>query len=274
MRAVVRARSRRARRPSLVRAARRGAGLGGARAQRADPAGPAGAAVAGAVPSAAGVRPSWPACCRSPLVAAAGAVAVGGVQPGAVREPGAADHQRRHHPGWAPTATDATAGDSIGGWNVLCVRRRPELSRRDEEPSVRSARQRSFAVDYVRDAPERGAGSGAGQGGAHAGSARACTTSCIRTWARSAPMGGVGWHRVVLGDGGRLGVRRAAAGSPKPVAAAPAVLVVLCTTVLFYGGHRIRSSAEPIAGVVQRSCRGCRRRSRCAVGAHSYGDPP
>jgi 4-amino-4-deoxy-L-arabinose transferase-like glycosyltransferase len=135
-------------------------------------------------------------------------------------------------------------GSGTGGWNLICVISEPQFSA-DEEPSVRSARLRSLALDYAR---------------AHAADI----------------------PRVMLARVGRTldvyGVRdliRADVGEERPRlwawAGVPAfwllaltspwgarrlarrerwllllpVATVLFTTVVFYGGHRIRSTAEP-----------------------------
>ncbi len=136
------------------------------------------------------------------------------------------------------------SGRSIGGWDVLCVLG-DEAYRSNEEPSVRSARQRDVAIDYVRahlsDVP------------------RVVLARVGRTldlhglpdlvhqdvgeerpeWAAWAGIASF-WMMAVASVFGarRLGRRN------RWLFLLPC-LVVACTTVLFYGGHRIRSSAEP-----------------------------
>jgi 4-amino-4-deoxy-L-arabinose transferase-like glycosyltransferase len=135
-------------------------------------------------------------------------------------------------------------GGDTGGWSVLCVLGDPEF-RSDEEPSVRSARQRSMAVQYVRE---------------HLGDMPRVVAARIgRTldlyglqdllhqdvgeerprWA--AWVGVVSfWPTAVLAVIGARSLRR----RTRWLLLLP-VLVVATTTILFYGGHRIRSSAEP-----------------------------
>lgn len=135
-------------------------------------------------------------------------------------------------------------GGGIGGWSVLCVVGDPEY-RADEEPSVRSTRQRSLAVQYMRE---------------NAGDVPKVVAARI---GRTLDLYGL--NDLVHQDVGEERPRWAAwvgIVSFWPTAAAAAwgarhvrrrtrwlltlpVLVVAVTTVLFYGGHRIRSSAEP-----------------------------
>ncbi len=135
-------------------------------------------------------------------------------------------------------------GDQIGGWTLDCIGSDPDY-RPDEEPSVRSARQRSLAVHYVRD---------------HLGDVPKVVAARLgRTldlyglgdlvhqdvgeerprWAAWAGVVSFWLMAVASVFGARLLRRR-----DRWLLLLP-VLVVVCTTVLFYGGHRIRSSAEP-----------------------------
>jgi 4-amino-4-deoxy-L-arabinose transferase-like glycosyltransferase len=135
-------------------------------------------------------------------------------------------------------------GGDAGGWSVLCVTLDPDY-RPDEEPSVRSARQRSLAFAYVgdhlSDVPKVAA-------------ARVLRTLDLyglpdllhqdvgEERARWAAWVGIVmfWAMAVLSVfGARRLSRRAWSLLLLPV------VVVLFTTVVFYGGHRIRSTAEP-----------------------------
>lgn len=136
-------------------------------------------------------------------------------------------------------------GESLGGWTLGCVLGDP-LYRMDEEPSVRSARQRSMAVRYVRD---------------HLGDVpRVVLARMGRTldlyglsdlihqdvgeerprWAAWAGVASF-WLMAVAAAFGARRLRR----RDRWLLLLPCGVVV-CTTVLFYGGHRIRSSAEPV----------------------------
>ncbi len=134
-------------------------------------------------------------------------------------------------------------GPAAGGWSLDCVLNDPDYSQ-DEEPSVRSARQRSMAVEYVGD---------------HLGDVpRVVAQRLARTFDL------YGWSNLVAQDVGEERPRWASwAGIATfwllaPLAAvgvwrtsrrvrwlllAPMV-VTLVTTVLFYGAHRFRSTAE------------------------------
>lgn len=139
---------------------------------------------------------------------------------------------------------DTYSGEVLGGWSLNCVIADPDYQY-DEEPSVRSSRQRAIAVSYVRqhltDVPK-------------VVLARVGRTLDLHglsdlvhqdvgeerpEWVAWAGIGSF-WLMAVASIVGarRLGRRH------RWLLLAPFV-VVLCTTVLFYGGHRIRSSAEP-----------------------------
>ena len=139
---------------------------------------------------------------------------------------------------------DTYSGEVLGGWSLVCVVADPDYQY-DEEPSVRSARQRAIAVSYVRnhltDVPKvvvarvgrtldlHGLGDLVHQ---DVGEERP-------EWVAWAGIGSFWLMAVASAFGARLLSRR-----DRWLVFAPGV-VVLCTTVLFYGGHRIRSSAEP-----------------------------
>jgi 4-amino-4-deoxy-L-arabinose transferase-like glycosyltransferase len=135
-------------------------------------------------------------------------------------------------------------GDTIGGWTIECVVADPAF-RPDEEPSVRSVRQRGMAVDFVTQ---------------HLGSVPKVVAARL---GRTLDL--YGFEGLVSQDVGeerpRWGVWAgiaafwvlaplAAFGATRTARRARMLLllpvaVVLVTTVLFYGAHRIRSSAEP-----------------------------
>ena len=146
---------------------------------------------------------------------------------------------------WLGSNCDATyGGEGMGGWNLTCVLADPNY-RMDEEPSVRSARQRSMAVNYVRghlaDVPSV----------VLARVGRTLDVHGLRNlvrqdvgeerpeWAAWAGIVSFWMMAVASVFGARRLSRRIRWLLLLPI------LVVACTTVLFYGGHRIRSSAEP-----------------------------
>jgi len=141
------------------------------------------------------------------------------------------------------------SGDHKGGWSLSCVVNDP-LYRVDEEPSVRSARQRTLAREYATD---------------HLGELPGVVVARL---ARSLDLYDLG--NLVHQDVGEERYRWAAwAGivswwalaplavigflrSPwrfRPLLALPAVTVTLVTAV-FYGAHRIRSPLEPVVVVL------------------------
>jgi hypothetical protein len=138
---------------------------------------------------------------------------------------------------------DVYHGTDLGGWSIFCVT--DANYRQDEEPSVRSARQRSQALHYVRS---------------HLRSLpRVATARVARTLdlygfsnlvhqdtGEERPEWAV-WAGIVmfwlLAAAAILGARRA--NRRLRWLLAQPMLVALATTVLFYGAHRIRSSAEP-----------------------------
>lgn len=135
-------------------------------------------------------------------------------------------------------------GEQLGGWTLLCLPFDAAYSP-DEEPSVRSARQRRIGVDYaldhVADWPEVVA--------ARVG--RSLDLYAVRDSIhqdvgeerpRWAAWTGVVWFWVLAAVsvfGARRLSRRAWTLVALPIA------VALVTTVLFYGAHRVRSTAEP-----------------------------
>lgn len=148
---------------------------------------------------------------------------------------------------------DATfGGPELGGWSIFCVTDDPAYAM-DEEPSVRSARQRDLAIDYARDHVRQlpkvvvarvartldlyGLDSLVAQ---DVGEERYRWASWagIVTWWVTAPLAVVGAVHLARRR------RRVLALLCCPVAA------VAFTTVVFYGAHRIRSSMEPTVAVL------------------------
>ncbi len=139
---------------------------------------------------------------------------------------------------------DTYYGPAQGGWSLLCLVDDPG-NNADEDTSMRAARQRREALSYVYD---------------HLSSAPRVVLQRV---GRSLDLFAV--REMVRGDVGEERERWAAwAGIASfwvlaPVAAFGAmrtrrrdraillipVLIALVTTVVIYGGHRIRSSAEP-----------------------------
>ena len=139
---------------------------------------------------------------------------------------------------------DAYSGGVIGGWTIDCVSGQPDYDPA-EEPSVRSARQRSQAFSFVAH---------------HLGSTPKVVAARVLRTLDLYGLGNlvqqdVGEERprwaVWLGIGmfwllaplAAVGARFAS--RPRRLLLLAPVLSVLVTTVLFYGAHRIRSSAEP-----------------------------
>jgi hypothetical protein len=143
---------------------------------------------------------------------------------------------------------DSFSGPDMGGWSLLCVVADPSYSI-EEEPSVRSERQRTMAVTYAR---------------AHLGRLPLVVAARIgRTldvfgldslvaqdvgeeryrWASWA--GIASWWALAVAAGFGFVHMRA---RDRWLLALPCIVVGL-TTIVFYGGHRIRSSMEPVVVV-------------------------
>jgi hypothetical protein len=151
------------------------------------------------------------------------------------------------------------SGPEMGGWSIFCVTDDPEYSM-DEEPSVRSARQRDLAIRYAHE---------------HLGELPKVVVARIgRTldlygldslvaqdvgeerWRWASWAGIVSWW--VLAPAAVIGatrVRRSIREGSGPnrwtlwVLGVP-VASVFVITVVFYGAHRIRSSLEPTVVVL------------------------
>lgn len=137
------------------------------------------------------------------------------------------------------------SGDAIGGWTIECISADPDY-RPDEEPSVRSARQRGMARQFVTEASLGTLGKVALARVARSldlyGLGDLVTQDVGEERPRWAVWAGISmfWMMVPLAVVGARGLRRRV----RLLLLAPAV-VAFATTVLFYGAHRIRSSAEP-----------------------------
>jgi hypothetical protein len=143
---------------------------------------------------------------------------------------------------------DSWHGSDVGGWSLFCVV--DEGAPEGEDPSIRSARHRRLAFEYVRDHADRlpvvlaaRVGRGLDVVGlrnlvaADRGEERYGWASWagIVAWWLLAPLAVLGAVRVQP--------------PPRWVLLAPVVSVAI-TTVLFYGGHRIRSPMEPVVAVL------------------------
>jgi 4-amino-4-deoxy-L-arabinose transferase-like glycosyltransferase len=139
---------------------------------------------------------------------------------------------------------DSYYGQAVGGWSLFCVLD-ARIGENGEDPSERSATQRRLGLSYARDHVER------------------IPIVIVARVGRTLDLYAVGnlvhgdvgeerervlaWAAVVsfwlmapLAVIGALRLRRL----HRAVMLAP-VTVVMMTTIIFYGGHRIRSAAEP-----------------------------
>ena len=135
-------------------------------------------------------------------------------------------------------------GPNMGGWSLFCVVDDPAYDVA-EEPSVRSARQRTLAVRYARAHLTRlpvvvaaRIGRSLDLYGLDSLVAQDVGEERYR-WASWA--GIVSWW--ALGVAAVMGLRRIDSRT-RWLLLLPCVAVVV-TTIVFYGGHRIRSSMEP-----------------------------
>jgi 4-amino-4-deoxy-L-arabinose transferase-like glycosyltransferase len=139
----------------------------------------------------------------------------------------------------------------IGGWDIRCLEPVPNDDTVDA--SVRSAARRELAVQYVEDHVTRlpvvvaarigrildvyGLGSLVALDGGEEKAEWAVWLGIVAWWVL-APLAVVGW----------LALRRARRSERWWLLTVPAI--VLVTTVLFYGAHRIRAPAEPVIVVL------------------------
>jgi 4-amino-4-deoxy-L-arabinose transferase-like glycosyltransferase len=145
---------------------------------------------------------------------------------------------------------DVYSGWNMGAWSVFCVL---DAAPVEGDDSVRSAEQRRLAVEYVRDNIERVPIVVAAR------VARTLDLFGVRDMVNGdvgeeRPRAGV-WAGVamfwVLAPLAVLGLRRIR-GTDRLVLLMPIVTVGV-TAVLFYGGHRLRSPAEPVLCVAAAS---------------------
>jgi 4-amino-4-deoxy-L-arabinose transferase-like glycosyltransferase len=136
------------------------------------------------------------------------------------------------------------SGPVLGGWVVDCVTADPRYGI-DEEPSVRSARQRSEALHFVRDhvtEVPKVVIARIGRSFDLYGLDQLVLQDVGEERPRWAVWVGIAWFWTLAAlavVGARLVARR-----ERLLLLAP-VVVAFAATVLFYGAHRIRSSAEP-----------------------------
>ena len=183
---------------------------------------------------------------------------------------------------------DATfSGADRGGWSLVCVLADPDY-RQDEEPSMRSARQRDLAFTYARHHLGELPGVVAARVGRTFDLYRLDSLVAQDVGEeryRWASWAGIGSWWLLCGVvlAGVRPLRRELAPQHRWLLALPAVAVLL-TTTMFYGGHRIRSSLEPslvIAAAVVLAARWSARRSgrgrppgRTVSAAPTLGDEP
>lgn len=135
-------------------------------------------------------------------------------------------------------------GDTVGGWAIDCVLADPDY-RPDEEPSMRSARQRGLAADFIGDhlsSVPKVVAARVGRSLDLYGLASLVQQDVGEERQRWAVWAGIVmfWVLAPLAMSGAIRAPR----RTRALLLVP-VVVVTATTVLFYGAHRIRSSAEP-----------------------------
>ena len=141
-------------------------------------------------------------------------------------------------------------GDEIGGWSLFCVVDDDPRYGMDEEPSLRSQRQRSQAVEYAKANVTRLPVVVAARVGRTLdvyGLDRLVAQDVGEERYRWASWAGIvmWWGLAVAALFGVTSVGR----RDRWLLAIP-VVAVLVTTVVFYGAHRIRSSMEPTVVVL------------------------
>jgi hypothetical protein len=143
---------------------------------------------------------------------------------------------------------DSWSGADIGGWSLFCVvdAGAPE----GEDPAVRSARHRRLAAEYVLDHVERVplvVAARVGRGLDVVGLENLVAADVGEERPRWASWAGIvcWWALALLAVVGA----RALPSTPRAVMLAP-VVGVLVTTIVFYGGHRIRTPIEPVVAVL------------------------
>lgn len=168
---------------------------------------------------------------------------------------------------------DATfSGPEMGGWSIFCVTDDPEYSM-DEEPSVRSARQRDLAIQYAREHLDQlpkvvvariartldlyGLDSLVAQDVGEERWRWASWAGIVSWWvlAPAAVVGAVRVRRSIRHGLGRSDDAAGDGATSRPnrwtlwVLGCP-VASAFIITVVFYGAHRIRSSLEPTVVVL------------------------
>ncbi len=139
---------------------------------------------------------------------------------------------------------DSFYGQALGGWSLLCVLD-AHVGEHGEDPSVRSAAQRRLGLSYAADHTTRLPVVVAARVGRTLDlyAVGSLVTSDVGEERERL----VSWAGVIsfwlLAPIAALGARRLRS-SHRAVMLLP-IAVVAVTTVVFYGGHRIRSSAEP-----------------------------
>jgi hypothetical protein len=136
------------------------------------------------------------------------------------------------------------SGPILGGWVVDCVTADPQYFL-EEEPSVRSARQRSLGVHYALDhvgAWPKVVAARVARSVDLFGLDQLVAQDVGEERPRWASWAGIAafWVMAVASVFGAMRLRR----RDRSLLLVP-VVVAMVTTVLFYGAHRIRSSAEP-----------------------------
>lgn len=175
--------------------------------------------------------------------------------------------------------------ENLGGWSLACVVADPDYTQ-DEDPSMRSERQRGMAVEYAVDHATKlpavmvarvgrtldlyGLDSLVAQDVGEERYRWASWAGIISWWAL-ALTAVTGWRRI-----------RASTGrADRWLLLLPCVAVAV-TTVVFYGAHRIRSSVEPsvviaasivIASWWKRRTHRTRRTHRMGVSTGSDSEP-
>lgn len=140
---------------------------------------------------------------------------------------------------------DAYRGDAVGGWSLFCILDDPGAVP-DEEASVRSARQRDAAIEYAVDNVSRAPVVVVARV-ARGLDLYALDNMVHQDVGEERPRW-ASWAGIVsfwfLACCAVVGFRRCR-HEARVLLWVP-VVVVATATVLFYGGHRIRSSAEPV----------------------------
>ncbi|MCB0999379.1 MAG: glycosyltransferase family 39 protein [Acidimicrobiales bacterium] len=153
---------------------------------------------------------------------------------------------------------DATfSGPELGGWSIFCVTADPAYSM-DEEPSVRSVRQRDLAMRYARahvdELPKVVLARVARTLDLYGLDSLVAQDVGEERWRWASWAGIVSWWAlfplamtgaVLMWRSGRPGAAGTAVQRRRWWVLVCPVVSVFVITVVFYGAHRIRSSMEP-----------------------------